>query len=58
MQFESAAAFLHHLKGIGAHVPRAGYRPASPARLKLIMRRFEAENSRVSYRVATCLMQA
>ena len=50
----SAAAFLRHLRGIGARLPREGYRPLSPRQLHQVMRRYDAAAVPATYRVALC----
>ena len=57
LEFGSGGDFIRHLKGIGATVPKDGYRPANPGQFKQIMQRFEERGARVSYHIATCLMQ-
>jgi malonyl-CoA O-methyltransferase len=52
-----AVAFLRHLRGIGARLPRAGYRPLTQAQLHAVMRRFDAAGVPATYRVALCVMQ-
>jgi malonyl-CoA O-methyltransferase len=49
-----AKAFLHHVRGIGARLPRAGYAPLSPGQLRVVMRRFNRNGGCASYRVALC----
>jgi malonyl-CoA O-methyltransferase len=50
----SARDFLAALKAIGANTPRPGYQPLSPARLREVMTRFEADGAKARYVVATC----
>ena len=47
-------AFLRHLRGIGADVPRAGHRPLSAGQLRKVIARFDASGGRATYRVALC----
>jgi malonyl-CoA O-methyltransferase len=53
-----AAAFLRHLRGIGASMPRAGYAPLPLAQLHAVMRRFDAAGEEAQYRIALCLARA
>lgn len=48
-------AFLRHLRGIGADVPRAGHRPLSAGQLRQVIARFDSQGGRATYRVALCL---
>lgn len=48
-------AFLRHLRGIGADVPRAGHRPLSAGQLRRVIARFDSQGGRATYRVALCL---
>ena len=52
--FADAGAFLRHLRGIGAHVPRPGSRPLTPGALRRVMRRFEDDGAVATYHVACC----
>jgi len=45
-------AFLRHLRGIGADVPRAGHRPLSAGQLRQVIARFDSQGGRATYRVA------
>lgn len=47
-------AFLRHLHGIGARLPREGHRPLTPAQLKQVIARFDAGGGTATYRVAFC----
>jgi malonyl-CoA O-methyltransferase len=49
-------AFLNALRAIGAGTP-AGRAPLSPGSLRRVLRRFEAAGSRVTYEVATLVIQ-
>jgi malonyl-CoA O-methyltransferase len=49
-----ARAFLRSLRAIGAQTAAPGHRPLSPARLRQVMRAFEAGGGIVSYEVVTC----
>src|SRR3546814_8879471 len=40
-RFADAKAFLGHLRGLGAHVPKGGAAPLSPGALRRVMRVFE-----------------
>jgi malonyl-CoA O-methyltransferase len=53
-----AVAFLRHLRGIGARLPRQGYRPLTPGQLHQVMRRYDAAGEPATYRVALCEMAA
>lgn len=44
-----ARAFLKSLRAIGAHSPAPGRRPLSPAKLKAVMARFEAQGAVCTY---------
>ncbi|MCX7863856.1 MAG: methyltransferase domain-containing protein [Novosphingobium sp.] len=50
---DSARAFLHALKAIGAGTSAAAHRPLAPAELRRVMRRFEAAGARVTYEIVT-----
>ncbi|WP_442679904.1 methyltransferase [Sphingomonas sp. ASY06-1R] len=50
-----ARDFLRGLKAIGAGTPQPGHRPLTPAQLRTVMARFEAEGATATYVVATCL---
>ncbi len=50
-------AFLRHLHGIGARLPRAGHRPLSPTQLKQVIARFDAAGGVATYRVAICILR-
>ncbi|AWN41081.1 methyltransferase domain-containing protein [Methylobacterium durans] len=50
-------AFLAALRAIGARTPGEGGRPLSPGALRRVLRSFEADGARVTYRVATCLVR-
>lgn len=50
---DSAAAFLHSLKAIGAGTAAAGHRPLTPGELRRVMRRFEQQGACATYEVAT-----
>lgn len=59
MQYHAdGRAFLRGLKAIGAHVPRPGHRPLGTARLRDVLRRFEAGGATARYVVATCAIGA
>lgn len=47
-------AFLTGLRAIGAQTAAPAHRPLSPAALRQVMRRFEAEGAIVTYEVVTC----
>ncbi|WP_132251914.1 methyltransferase domain-containing protein [Methylobacterium segetis] len=49
-------AFLAALRAIGAGTPRGG-RPLPAGALRRVLRRFDAEGARVTYRVALCLVR-
>lgn len=49
-------AFLNALRAIGAGTP-AGRAPLSPGSLRRVLRRFEAAGARVTYEIATLLIQ-
>ena len=53
--YKNAREFLRALKAIGAGTPRHDYRPLSPAQLRQIMARFEAQGAKADYVIATCL---
>lgn len=53
----NAREFLRSLKGIGAGTPRAGHRPLSPAALRRVMARFEANGAVARYVVASCVLR-
>lgn len=52
--FADAGAFLSHLRGIGAHVPRPGSRPLTAGALRRVMRGFEDNGAVATYHVACC----
>ena len=47
-------AFARALKAIGAETTAAGRAPLGPARMRAVLRRFEARGATASYHVATC----
>jgi malonyl-CoA O-methyltransferase len=49
-----AAMFLNHLLGIGAGVPRPGYRPLTSGQLRQVMRSFDRGGGVTRYCVAIC----
>ncbi len=51
---DDARDFLRAVKAIGAGTPRADHRPLSPAKLRQVLARFEAEGAIARYMVATC----
>lgn len=51
---DHARDFLRALRAIGAATPRAGHRPLRPASMRAVMRRFEEQGARATYRIATC----
>lgn len=50
-------AFLRHLRGIGADVPRAGHRPLSAGQMRQVIARFDSHGGQATYRVALCLLR-
>jgi len=58
VRHEDARAFLRALKAIGAGLPRPGHVPLALSRMRQVMRSFEAQGSRASYVVATCIARA
>ncbi|MGI4957487.1 MAG: dethiobiotin synthase [Janthinobacterium lividum] len=49
----SGLAFVHALRGIGAHQPATGWRPLAPGSMRRVLRRFETDHaSTASYRIA------
>lgn len=50
----SARDFLRALKAIGAGTASPGHQPLTPAQLRRVMRRFDAEFGSVTYEVVTC----
>lgn len=48
-------AFLRHLRGIGADVPREDHRPLSAGQLRRVIARFDSQGGQATYRVALCL---
>src|SRR3546814_12846587 len=53
-RFADAKAFLGHLRGLGAHVPKGGAAPLSPGALRRVMRVFEDSGAAATYHVAVC----
>lgn len=53
-----ASAFLHHVRGIGARIPRAGHAPLTPGQLRKVMRRFDRDGGLAHYRIAICTLRA
>ncbi len=45
------AALVRHFRGIGAQVPRAGYRPLGPAGMRRVIRAFDEAGGETSYHV-------
>lgn len=45
------AALIRHFRGIGAQVPRAGYRPLGPAAMRRVIRAFDEAGGETSYHV-------
>lgn len=54
---DGGRAFLRHLHGIGARLPREGHRPLSPAQLKQVIARFDEAGGTATYRVAFCTLR-
>jgi len=44
-------ALVRHFRAIGAHVPRAGYRPLGPAALRRLIERFDSLGGKTDYHV-------
>src|SRR3546814_15032008 len=53
-RFADAKAFLGHLRGLGAHVPKGGAAPLSPGALRRVMRVFEDSGAAATSHVAVC----
>ena len=53
-RYADARAFLSGLRAIGADTARPDHRPLSPAMMRRVMRRFEAQGAVASYEVMTC----
>lgn len=51
---ESARAFLHAVKAIGAGTAQPGHRPLPPKELRGVMQAFERGGCKVTYEVVTC----
>ena len=45
------AALIRHFRGLGAQVPREGYRPLGPAAMRKVIRAFDAAGGETSYHV-------
>jgi malonyl-CoA O-methyltransferase len=45
------AALVRHFRGIGAQVPRAGYRPLGPAAMRRVIRAFDEAGGETCYHV-------
>jgi malonyl-CoA O-methyltransferase len=45
------SALIRHFRGIGAQVPREGYRPLGPAAMRRVIRAFDAAGGTTSYHV-------
>ena len=52
-QHSDARAFLRAVKAIGAGSPASGHRPLTPAALRRVMARFDAQGGAASYEVVT-----
>src|SRR3546814_8579193 len=57
-RFSDAKAFLGHLRGLGAHVPKGGAAPLSPGALRRVMRVFEDSGAAATYHVAVCTFRS
>jgi len=44
-------ALLRHFRAIGAHVPRAGYRPLGPAMLRRVIAHYDAAGGETAYHI-------